>query len=309
MGQNSADSYSSVASWHRNLLTMAAVFTVLLIAMGGILCVTQSIRDCPDWPGCFGKIIPPAETGPILEYTHRVLAALSGLLILGAAIIGLVRTPRLYWISISPLLAGLLLVGVSYFGAQVVLRGLSPGWAAVDVGSALLVVALMVATAVIASAQRHPALQADRLVYQTPFARLVLATTSVVYVILVSGILVAGKNSLTGCLGWPIYSREVFQMDAHNVGESLRLILSMISIALILALLVQAWRVKAQYPSIFPLAHWVGMTFLLEMLVQILILVFGHLVPLLAVYTVIMAAFWGLLVALTVRTGLQRTFT
>jgi len=57
--------------------------------------VTHSIRSCLDWPGCFGKIIPPLETSPILEYTHRVLAATSGLLILAAAISGLVWARRL----------------------------------------------------------------------------------------------------------------------------------------------------------------------------------------------------------------------
>ncbi len=150
MTQNNGSFLSPIAPWHRKLLAVSAVFTVLLIAMGGILCVTHSIRSCPDWPGCFGKIIPPFETSPMLEYTHRVLAALSGLLILGAAIAGLIKARRLPWIFVPPLVAGALLVEVSYFGAQVVLHGIAPGWAAVDVGSALLVVALMVASAVIA---------------------------------------------------------------------------------------------------------------------------------------------------------------
>jgi cytochrome c oxidase assembly protein subunit 15 len=307
MTQHSIDSHSSIASWHRNLLITAAIFTVLLIAMGGILCMTQSIRDCPDWPGCFGRFIPPAEAGPIMEYTHRVLAALSGLLILSAAIVGLTRTRRLLWISIPPVVATLLLVEVSYFGAQVVLRGLSPGWAAVDVGSALLVAALMVASAVIASAHKHPAAKAYRLLFRTPFAKLVLSITIVVYIILVSGILVAGKNSVTGCLGWPIYSQQLFQMDAHNAWENLRLILSMIGIVLILAMLVQAWREKSVHSPVVHLARWAGITFLLEMLVQVLILVFGHLVSLLVVYTITMAVFWSLLAASLVKVGMENS--
>jgi heme a synthase len=103
MAQISTNIPTPIASWHRNLLTAAAIFTVLLIAMGGILCATQSIRNCPDWPGCFGRLVPPAETGAILEYTHRLLAAVSGLLILGSAIAGLTRKPRLRWIAFPPL--------------------------------------------------------------------------------------------------------------------------------------------------------------------------------------------------------------
>ncbi len=175
MIQNPSPVQKPIAAWHRNLLAAAAVFTILLIAMGGVLCVTHSIRSCPDWPGCFGKIIPPLETSPILEFTHRVLAATSGLLILGAAIAGVVRAPRLRWILIPPLAACVLVVEVSYFGALAVLRGLAPGWAAVDVGSALLVVALMVTAAVIAHTRRlNPSLP-DRLNFRSPFARLAMS--------------------------------------------------------------------------------------------------------------------------------------
>jgi cytochrome c oxidase assembly protein subunit 15 len=307
MAQNSADSHVTIASWHQKLLVTTAIFTVLLIAMGGVLCMTQSIRDCPDWPGCFGKVIPPAETGPILEYTHRVLAAISGLLILSTAVVGLIRAPRTLWISLPPLISVALLVEVSYFGAQVVLRGLSPGWAAVDVGSALLVVALMSATAVVASASRESSSQMFHLKYKSPFSRLVVTATLVVYLVLVSGVLVAGKNSVTGCLGWPIYSGQLAQMDAHNLGEIARQVVSLIGIVLILFVLFYAWRNKNDYRKVFPLVKWVGLAFLLEMLIQIMILIFGHQVGFLVAYTVTMAVLWGLLAALMVRVGLEET--
>lgn len=305
MAQNSDNSQMVIASWHKKLLITTAIFTVLLIAMGGVLCMTQSIRDCPDWPGCFGKVIPPAETGPILEYTHRVLAALSGLLILSSAVVGLVRARRSLWISLPPLVSIVLLIEVSYFGARVVLQGLSPGWAAVDVGSALLVVALMITSAVVASTVKANSTKNVQLKYKSSLAKLVLAVTLVVYLILVSGILVAGKNSVTGCLGWPIYSQQLVQMDAHNVGEVIRQVASLIGIVLILVVLVITWRNRQGYPSLFQLARWVGVVFLIEMLLQILILIYGHLTGLLVAYTVSMAAFWGMLVAFTARVGLE----
>lgn len=292
---------NTITPWHRNLLVAGAVFTVLLIAMGGILCVTQSIRNCPDWPGCFGRIIPPAEAGPMLEYTHRLLAGISGLVIVSTAILGMVRVPHLRWISIPPLVAMILLLEVSFFGAQVVLRGLAPGWAAVDVGSALLVVAMMVTASLRALIRVNESSVTGKHGDKAPFYRLSVASLAAVYLVLVSGVLVAGKGSVTGCLGWPIYRLEQFQLDGHFVGNAVRLGLSVVGIGLLVAVLVQAWSRKQEWPEIFHIARWVGLALLLEALMQVLLQALGLLTAVLAAYTVIAAIFWALLVALVVR--------
>jgi cytochrome c oxidase assembly protein subunit 15 len=303
MAKIQADRRLRISSVHRSLLVEAAIFTVLLIAMGGVLCVTQSIRNCPDWPGCFGRIIPPAEPGPILEYIHRFLAGVSSLLIVSTAIIGIIRVPRLRWLSIPPLVAIALLVEVSFFGAQVVLHGLAPGWAAVDGGSALLVVALMISVAVRANMFHAEGSMSERLSFNTPFSRLALATLAVIYGVLVSGILVTGKGSLTGCLGWPIYSPQQLRLDGYTIPAALRLILSVIGGGMLVAVLVQAWHVKQEHPQVFKFAWWVGAAFASEILLQVLLLVFGLPIVLLVIYTLVMAVLWGLLVALVVRLG------
>lgn len=305
MAQNSTGGKGFIAGWHRNLLVTAATFSVLLISMGGVLCVTQSIRNCPDWPGCFGTFLPPSQPGPILEYSHRFLAAVTGLLILTAAITGITRSPRLRWVTIPPMVAVALLLEVSYFGAVVVLRGLAPGWAAVDVGSALLVVALMVTAALTASTRNHGHVSPDCLVFRTPFSRLAMAAAAVTFVVLVSGVLVAGKSSLTGCLGWPIYSLRLFQADAHTVGNIFRWTVSFAGIGLVITVLVLAWRNRQVQPTLYRLARWLGFAVLIESLVQVLLLWIGHQLPLLIVYTVTAAVFWALLVALMVCASLE----
>ena len=289
---------ASVTGWHRKLLTAAAVFITLLIAAGGVLCVTQSIRGCPDWPGCFGKLYPPLEASPILEYIHRVLAASSGALILAAAIAGLVKARRLGWILVPPLVAVALLVEVSYFGATVVLKGLAPGWAAVDVGSALLATALIVTTARLA--QRG---QPYGLSLRNPLAKLALATVAAVYVVLVSGVLVAGKNSITGCLGWPLYDPRQVQLDGHGLWNLLRLGVSGVGLGLMTVLLIQARRKREERPGVYRMAKWVLLAVLVEAGLQLLLLAVGLKVGLLVPYTITMALLWGLLVALMVEAG------
>jgi hypothetical protein len=121
----------------------------------------------------------------------------------------------------------------------------------------------------------------------------------------VSGVLVAGKGSITRCLGWPLYSLILFQVDALDWLNITRLVLAGIGILLVTAVVVQAWRTQRQRRFVFRAALIMGGTFLLEMVVGGLVLASGLNVYLLILYTAVAAAFWALLVATVVLTGMD----
>jgi heme A synthase len=65
--------------------TVIALFLLLVVgayvtaAMDGEMCGSQVPAD---WPLCLGNLLPPPLLGPVAEYSHRLLAALSTLLLL-----------------------------------------------------------------------------------------------------------------------------------------------------------------------------------------------------------------------------------
>src|SRR3990170_6988192 len=66
----------------RYLALLAVLGTYSLIVLGGTVRATDSGTACPDWPLCHGRVIPPAETKVLIEFSHRLLASVVGLLIL-----------------------------------------------------------------------------------------------------------------------------------------------------------------------------------------------------------------------------------
>jgi heme a synthase len=290
-----------ITRWHSILLLAATVLTCLLITLGGIVCVTGSAQGCPDWPGCYGQIVPPPRVDAIIEYLHRVVAAAATPFILAAAIVGWWKARPIRWVSRPPLIAIPFLLAVVVFGALAVLRGLPRGVAAVDVGSALVVLALMVTATTAAFARRGDPDLPDR--FSIRDARLALGASVAVFVVLVSGVLVAGAGSLTRCLGWPMWG--ILSNDLPGWPQAARLLVAVSASVLIVAVVVQAWHTQRMHVAQRRVATAAGVLFLVEMAAGVLMLASGFAILLLVIAVAAVAALWGLLVGLVVLRGLR----
>jgi len=289
-----------VTRWHYVLLSSASAMTYLLIVIGGVVCVTGSGLGCPDWPMCYGKIIPPAGMGAIVETTHRFLAALTSPLIVVVAVMGWRKHRSIRWLSRPPAIAVALVLAVAVFGAFAVLTGLPPIIAAVDVGAALMALALVLTTWAVARARRDDPALPDRLTFRTPFARLTLSALTAVFLVLVSGPLVADVGSLARCLGWPLYCAVSGAAEIGGTLPALRRALGAAAALLIVAVVVQAWRLHRGHAAICHGATTLAIALLVEAAVGALMLARGFTMLQGVFYVAAATAVWAVLVVLTV---------
>ena len=148
----------------RKLGIATIVSIYLLVLAGGIVRSTGSGMGCPDWPQCFGMLIPPTEASQLpanyqqiyasklhgevefnvtktwIEYLNRLLGALTGIIVFATFIASISYWKKDKIITILSFL-GLILIGANgALGKYVVDSFLKPGVVTLHMMLAVLVV-------------------------------------------------------------------------------------------------------------------------------------------------------------------------
>jgi heme o synthase len=128
----------------QRLALATAVTTYLLVVIGAIVRSTGSGMGCPDWPLCYGQIIPPlGDNAAWIEWIHRSVAALVGLLVLALAFIAVRRFRGRRSIVLPALGALVLTIFQAWLGMVTVATNNAGEWVTAHLAAALLLLALL----------------------------------------------------------------------------------------------------------------------------------------------------------------------
>lgn len=221
----------------------AAVITFAAVALGALVCATDSSSACPNWPGCYvGQVMPEGSVHPLLEFVHRVIAVSTGPLLLAAAVLGLRlrrHTPTgrrvdpvvqvLPWVA----LFGALAAGV--FGMMTIKWGLTTGQAATDLGAAIIAMIAMTTAAV--ARGRTP-----RRVRMVPTAQFAWGGVALLWLVHVTGVFAAGPGSLTRCISCPVWG--IHEIDGPVWLQVARMVLAAAALVMVVAAIVTGLRLQ-----------------------------------------------------------------
>jgi cytochrome c oxidase assembly protein subunit 15 len=193
----------------RGFFVLAAV-TYVLIVLGALVRAHGAGLACPDWPLCFGEVIPQLDFKVAFEFGHRVLAGSVGIVFLGLAVATL-RAPALRSRMAPAMLAAAVLLAVQIVLGGLTVLALLARWTVTShliTGNAFALALVLIGRRLSAlGSERDPA-RAGSWQAALPAARPVLrAITTIAAVLLLLQIVLGGlvSSSYAGlaCPDWP----------------------------------------------------------------------------------------------------------
>lgn len=232
----------------RRLALISVATTYLLVVIGAIVRGTGSGMGCPDWPTCHGAWIPPlGDTAAWIEWTHRSVAAVLGLLVLALAVVAIVRHRTQLSILVPSMGALLLVILQAWLGKITVDTNNAGEWVTAHLAAALVLLALLTFVAVRAA---YPATLPARGSSQR-LTLLVALTAAAVYALMLFGSHVTATGATFAFPDWPLFDGQLLPSFSANQSDAAlqmshflhRFVAALVGL-LVAATAIVFWRVK-----------------------------------------------------------------
>ena len=236
------------------LALAALVASIIQVTLGGVVRVTGSGLGCPDWPLCDGRVIPVFERAPLVEFSHRVVASVVGLLTLAVAVLAVRRHKADPWIKLPSLAGAFLVLVAALLGAVVVWTELAWWVRLVHLGIAEGVVACMVVVTLVTWRSEGGAAD-DGGGSDGWTDALILASLAGTFLVILWGSYMVGYGAGSSCGTWPLCRGSLLPEGAAYAIHMVHRFMSAAAGVVLLASALMVLRRGVRVPAL-SLAAW-----------------------------------------------------
>jgi len=197
----------------RILANLSCIGMLLVLLAGALVTNTDSGRGCgDDWPLCNGKFVPAYTVESLIEYSHRAVSGLEGIIVTAVFVMiyrkykreqdKSLREPMQYaWYAL------LFTIIQALMGAAAVLWPQSPPIMAIHFGISLIAFAATLLLVIWCYRDKRGVV--EKAVFPRKLMPWALAASIYCYVVVYLGAFIRHTESAGGCLGWPLCNGEV----------------------------------------------------------------------------------------------------
>jgi len=257
----------------QRLAAATVATTFLLVVIGVVVRATDSGLACPHWPGCFeGQFLPGLDAGfnVWIEWLHRTVAAVIGLLIVGMAALAMIdhRDRRSI---VLPSIAAVLLVGFqAWLGRETVRLGNTGESVLAHLAAAMALVGLLVYLLVRSS---YPARLSGGGSYR--FTLLAAFAAAATFALLLFGANVTARDAGLVFGDWPLMNGALVPVVPEGRDDlavlygthALHRYVAAVVFLILAAVSWAAWRMRASQPRVAKLAFAVVAMYAVQVVV------------------------------------------
>lgn len=244
--------------WAKRMAVITAVGMFLVLLMGANVTATGSGEGCGQtWPLCNDSFLPANTIESVIEYSHRIVTSIEGIFVLATTILAWPLRRRFPQFKILVPAVGGTLIIQSLMGAAAVMWPQTPEVMATHFGISLICLAsaALIARIVTEARDDDEHLEVRRIAAPAGYKALMIGTLVLSIVVAYSGAYVRHTGAELACTSWPTCNGQLIPEFEGLAGihTTHRIAALLIGLA-VGALLVWAWRLRAERPDLFHLS-------------------------------------------------------
>jgi heme A synthase len=231
--------------WRLSLAAVAVAYGEVML--GSWTRINGAGMTCPDYPLCRGALVPSMGGGTVWEWTHRLLAALLSVLVIGVLTVAWRRRAQAAFVAPTGAAIAALFAFQVFLGAATVHLANSPISVVWHWGTAMAFVASLAAMAIFAfAAQRSHEGRSN-----VPLTVTLVITTAIAFVTMCVGAYVSSSGAGLACIDIPGCAGNVV---VYTPGQYVQMLHRFVAAAALLsaaASFAVAWSVRTGTPVRF----------------------------------------------------------
>lgn len=304
---------------YRLLARCTVAVTFLLIVLGGIVRVSDSGLGCGKahsgingWPLCQGDVVPGVSLHAVIEYCHRITAAVVVVLMAALAVLAWRRYRAYRSIVFAATAASLLVVAQAVLGAATVDQDLNETLVASHLGLAMILFALVI---YIARAARPGVAGAEPVDGGGGFKIAAVISQAILFVAIVAGGYMAGTEhfgragntglgaheacgkEFPGCAHAGILPFGSTRLVNIQLAHRLAVYLTVLAVAAVIVMILR----RKPSPVMRHLAFVLGGLLVLQFVLGVLNVVLGDYEALIAAHLTVASLLWATMTAVTIQ--------